>query len=120
MKPNEIEKKGIDKVKYKSKLKRNSKYDPHSKRFINHAMLSNPVSIEKCENKMAYQTINKARQAKKKIEKDGSVMEIYKCPHCKKFHLTSMERKEKNENNHKTIGRSDSRNRSGYRELHTT
>lgn len=79
-------------VKYKSKLKRNSKYNPHSKRFINRAMLSNPVSIEKCEDKMAYQTINKARQAKKKIEKGGAVMEIYKCPHCKKFHLTSIER----------------------------
>lgn len=41
---------------------------------------------------MAYQTINKARQAKKKIEKGGAVMEIYKCLHCKKFHLTSIER----------------------------
>mgnify|MGYP007022357360 CR=1 FL=1 len=54
------------KMKYKSKLKRTSKYNPHSKRFINHAMLSNPVSIENCEDKMAYRTINKARQAKKK------------------------------------------------------
>lgn len=80
------------KVKYKSKLKRGSKYNPHSKRFIKHAMLSNPVSVEICEGKMVFQTINKARQAKKKIERDGAVMEIYKCPHCKKFHLTSIER----------------------------
>ena len=79
-------------MKYKSKLKRNSKYNPHSKRFINHARLSNPVSIENCEDKIAYPTMNKARQAKKKIEKGGAVMEIYKCPHCKKFHLTSIER----------------------------
>lgn len=83
-------------MKYKSKLKRNSKYNPHSKRFIKRIMLSNPVSVETCEGKMTYQTINKARQAKKKIESGGAVMEIYKCPHCKKFHLTSIERKAKN------------------------
>ena len=80
-------------MKYKSKLKRNSKYNPHGKRFINHIMLSNPVSVKICEGKMAYRTINKARQIKKKIERGGAVMEIYKCPHCKKFHLTSIERK---------------------------
>lgn len=83
-------------MKYKSKLRRNSKYNPHSKRFINHVMLSNPVSIKTCEGKIAYQTINKARRAKKKAERDGSVMEIYKCPHCRKFHLTSIERRIKN------------------------
>ena len=79
-------------MKYKSKLKRNSKYNPHSKRFLNHARLSNPVSAENCADKIAYPTINKARQAKNKIEKGGAVMEIYKCPHCKKFHLTSIEK----------------------------
>jgi hypothetical protein len=50
------------------------------------------VSAENCADKIAYPTINKARQAKNKIEKGGAVMEIYKCPHCKKFHLTSIER----------------------------
>lgn len=82
-------------MKYKSKLKRNSKYNPHSKRFGNHIMLENPVSIENCSEKISHDTFNKAKQAKKSLEKNGNIMAIYKCPHCKKFHLTSLERSEK-------------------------
>lgn len=78
-------------MKYKSKLKRNSKYNPHSKRFINRILIDNNP-IETCEAKVTYLTINKARKAKRQIEKSGSVMDIYKCPHCKHYHLTSVER----------------------------
>lgn len=74
-------------AKYKSKLKRNSKFNPHSRRFINHKVFDSVISIQTCEDKIAYTTINKARQAKKNIK---TPMEIYKCPNCKKYHLTSM------------------------------
>lgn len=76
-------------MKYKSKLKRNSKYNPHSKRFRKNKVFSSASSIETCEEKIAYLTINKARQAKKQIEQRGHTMGIYKCPHCKKYHLTT-------------------------------
>lgn len=76
-------------MKYKSKLKRNSKYNPHSERFKRGKILSSVSSIETCEGKIAYLTMNKARQAKKQIEKRGRTMGIYKCPHCKKYHLTT-------------------------------
>lgn len=78
-------------MKYKSKLKRNSKYNPHSKRFINRILIDNNP-IETCEAKVTYLTINKAKKAKRQIEKNGSIMDIYKCPHCKHYHLTSVER----------------------------
>ena len=74
-------------AKYKSKLKRNSKFNPKSERFKNHMVFDSVSAIQICEGKIAYQTINKARQAKKKI---GKPMEIYKCPNCKKYHLTTI------------------------------
>lgn len=77
-------------MKYKSKLKRNSKYNPKSERFLRHAMLANPASVETCKGKIAHQTINNARQAKKAVEGRGQNVGIYKCPHCKKYHLTSI------------------------------
>ena len=76
-------------MKYKSKLKRNSKYNPHSKRFTNHILIENS-SIETCEAKVKYLTFNKAKKAKKAVEKNGNLMSIYKCPHCKHFHLTTV------------------------------
>ena len=76
-------------AKYKSKLKRNSKYNPHSERFRRGKILNSVSSIETCEGKVTYPTMNKARQAKKQIEKKGHTMGIYKCPHCKKYHLTT-------------------------------
>lgn len=76
-------------AKYKSKLKRNSKYNTHSDRFYRHKVFSSIVSKETCEGKVAFQTINKARQAKNKVEQGGKTMGIYKCPHCKKYHLTT-------------------------------
>lgn len=76
-------------AKYKSKLKRNSKYNPHSERFKRHKAFSSVASIETCDGKVAYATINKARQAKKHIERHGNIMNIYKCPHCKRYHLTT-------------------------------
>lgn len=81
-------------MKYKSKLKRNSKYNPHSKRFSYRKAINTDLSRENCEKKIAYLTVNKARKAKRKIEKDGSIMEIYRCPLCKHYHLTSLERGE--------------------------
>lgn len=76
-------------AKYKSKLKRNSKYNTHSERFHKYKALNSVASKTTCEGKNAYPTMNKARQAKKQIEKKGSTMGIYKCPHCKKYHLTT-------------------------------
>lgn len=73
-------------AKYKSKLKRNSKYNRHSKRFINNRIFSSTEYIQTCEDKVAFPTINKARQAKKHLK---DPMGIYKCPHCKKYHLTT-------------------------------
>lgn len=66
-------------------------YRPKAIKADNRILIdSNP--IETCEAKVAYLTINKARKAKRQIEKNGSVMDIYKCPHCKHYHLTSVER----------------------------
>lgn len=73
-------------AKYKSKLKRNSKYNPKSKRFINNKIFSSAEYIQTCEEKIAFDTINKARQAKKNIKVQ---MRIYKCPNCGKYHLTT-------------------------------
>lgn len=73
-------------TKYKSKLKRNSKYNPKSKRFINNKVFNSVGYIQTCEDKVAFATINKARQAKKH-QKDP--MTIYKCPNCGKYHLTT-------------------------------
>ena len=74
-------------VKYKSKLKRNSKYNPKSKRFIKSKVFNSAEYIQTCEDKIAYPTINKARQAKKRSKLIP--MEIYKCPNCGKYHLTT-------------------------------
>ncbi len=79
-------------MKYKSKLKRNSKYNPHSERFRKHLVFDSTSYKKTCEDKIAYLTINKAKKAKRQIEKDGSFMEIYKCPNCKHYHLTAIER----------------------------
>ena len=73
-------------AKYKSKLKRNSKFNPKSERFKKHMVFSALDYIQTCEGKVAYDTINKARQAKKHME---NPMGIYKCPNCGKYHLTS-------------------------------
>lgn len=79
-------------MKYKSKLKRNSKYNPHSKRFANHILIENN-DIDNCLKKRMFLTINKAKKAKRQMEKGGCIMDIYKCPHCKHYHLTSIERR---------------------------
>lgn len=74
-------------AKYKSKLKRNSKYNPKSKRFKKHMAFNTVEYAQTCENKVAFPTVNKARQAKKYLK---DPMEIYKCPNCGKYHLTTM------------------------------
>ena len=74
-------------MKYKSKLKHNSKYNPHSKRFQRHKAFSTPDYIQKCKGKIAYPTINKARKAKRYLK---DPMDIYKCPNCGKYHLTTV------------------------------
>ena len=76
-------------AKYKSKLKRNSKYNPKSERFKKHATYRALEYIQTCKNKNVYPTLNTARQAKKSIEDRGKNVSIYKCPNCKKYHLTS-------------------------------
>lgn len=73
-------------AKYKSKLKRNSKYNPKSKRFINNKVFSSIEYMQTCEDKVAFATLNKARQAKKRLK---DPMAIYKCPNCGKYHLTT-------------------------------
>lgn len=73
-------------TKYKSKLKRNSKYNPKSKRFINNKVFSSIEYVQTCEDKVAFATLNKARQAKKCLK---DPMAIYKCPNCGKYHLTT-------------------------------
>ena len=73
-------------AKYKSKLKRNSKYSPKSKRFINNKVFSSIEYMQTCEDKVAFATFNKARQAKKYLK---DPMAIYKCPNCGKYHLTT-------------------------------
>lgn len=73
-------------AKYKSKLKRNSKFNPKSERFKRHMAFSALDYIQTCEGKVAYGTINKARQVKKRMK---TPMGIYKCPNCGKYHLTS-------------------------------
>ena len=73
-------------AKYKSKLKRNSKYNPKSKRFINNKVFSSVEYAQTCEDKVAFVTLNKARQAKKRMK---IPMGIYKCPNCGKYHLTT-------------------------------
>ena len=73
-------------AKYKSKLKRNSKYNPKRKRFINNKVFNSVEYIQTCEDKVAFATINKARQAKKYLK---DPMTIYKCPNCGKYHLTT-------------------------------
>ena len=73
-------------AKYKSKLKPNSKYNPKSKRFKNHMVFSTSEYIQTCEDKVAFATLNKARQAKKYLK---DPMTIYKCPNCGRYHLTT-------------------------------
>lgn len=77
-------------MKYKSKLKRNSKYNPNSKRFQEKLARENIVSLENCQEKVAYKTVNLAYKGKRLAEKYGHIMEVYKCPHCKKYHLTKL------------------------------
>lgn len=73
-------------MKYKSKLRRNSKYNPKGERFRNHKVFSSLGYIQTCENKIAFSSIGKARQVKKGLKVP---MNIYKCPNCGKFHLTT-------------------------------
>lgn len=73
-------------MKYKSKLRRNSKYNPKGERFRNHKVFSSSEYIQTCENKIAFSSINKARQARKGL---GNSMNVYRCPNCGKFHLTT-------------------------------
>lgn len=78
-------------MKYKSKLKKNSKYNPKSRRFQKKLAGENIVSLENCQKKVAFETINRAYKGKRFVErKYGHIMEIYKCPHCKKYHLTKL------------------------------
>lgn len=73
-------------MKYKSKLKRNSKYNPKSERFRKHRVFSSSGYIQTCEDKIAFSSINKARQARKGLK---TPMNVYRCPNCGKFHLTT-------------------------------
>lgn len=73
-------------TKYKSKLKRNSKYNPKNKRFIKNKVFNSVEYIQTCEDKVAFATLNKARQAKKYLKDPRA---IYKCPNCGKYHLTT-------------------------------
>lgn len=57
---------------------------------------------QKCKAKVPYQTITEAVWAKKTVNRAlHRIMKIYRCPHCKSLHLTTIKKRKEKSNNGK-------------------